>query len=273
MHNHVEGKVIAITGAGSGFGRLTAQKAAALGARVLCIDIDLASAQAVAEGIGAAAVAVRADVSQIEDMRAAIAVAVERFGRVDVMVNNAGTMPLAFLADHEAALAAWNRCIDINFKGVMNGTVAVHDQMIAQGSGHVINLSSIYGNFPLSGAAVYGATKAAVDYFSHAVRQESQGKIKVTVIKPSGVSSTGLAGSVVNAASAMGIFGHNAPEALATYARIREEGLVPPGSDSIGYFSLEADYIADAIIHAINQPLGVAISDITVRAAGDLYIP
>lgn len=91
------------------------------------------------------------------------ALAVERFDAFDVMVDNAGIMPLAFHADHEAAMPAWERCIDINFKGVLNGTSAVHDRMIEQGRGQVINLSSICGNFPVAGAGVHGATKAAVD--------------------------------------------------------------------------------------------------------------
>ena len=100
------------------------------------------------------------------------------------MVNNAGVMPLAFYADHADAGAAWERCIDINIKGVLNGIVAVYDQMIAQGRGHIVNLSSIYGNFPVAGAGVYGASKAAVNFLSEALRVEAQGRIKVTVVKP-----------------------------------------------------------------------------------------
>ena len=73
-------------------------------------------------------------------------------------------MPLAFHADHALAAAAWNRCIDINFKGVMHGIMAAHDPMINQGRGHIVNLSSIYSNFPVVGAGVYGATKAAVNF-------------------------------------------------------------------------------------------------------------
>jgi NADP-dependent 3-hydroxy acid dehydrogenase YdfG len=184
-------------------------------------------------------------------------------------------MPLAFIADHESALPAWERCIDINFRGVMHGSIAVHDQMIAQGRGHIVNLSSIYGNRPTAGAAVYGATKAAVDYFSHALRQEARGKIKVTVIKPTGVIATGLAGTVVNPAAGAGIVGHNAASFYEDYARLAAgdapRELTDP--DSIGHAFLAPEPIADAIVHAIDQPWGVSISDITVRASGDHYIP
>jgi NADP-dependent 3-hydroxy acid dehydrogenase YdfG len=151
LTNHVAGKSIVITGAGSGFGKLTSEKAATLGGRITCVDLNLDSACAVAEGIRAAggeAQAVAADVARIEDIRAAAKTAVAGYGAINVMVNNAGIMPLAFIADHEKALEAWSRCIDINLKGVMNGTVAVYDQMIAQGRGQVVNLSSIFGNRP-----------------------------------------------------------------------------------------------------------------------------
>jgi NADP-dependent 3-hydroxy acid dehydrogenase YdfG len=189
------------------------------------------------------------------------------------MVNNAGVMPLAFLADHASALPAWERCIDINLKGTMNGCIAVHDQMMAQGRGHIVNLSSIYGNRPTAGAAVYGATKAALDYFSHALRQEARGHIKVTVIKPTGVIATGLADTVVNKAAGAPIAGHNAAEFYADYTRMAggDAGdLTDP--DSIGYAFLAPEHIADAVVHVIAQPWGVSISDVTVRASGDHYI-
>ena len=196
MIDHLSGKSIAITGAGNGFGKLTAVKLGAAGARVTCIDINAEAAEAVAAAIreaGGEAQAVAANIADIDDMRRAAAATVAAYGAIDVMVNNAGVMPLAFLADHATALPAWTRCIDINIKGTMHGCIAVFDQMMAQGRGHIINLSSIYGNRPTAGAAVYGATKAAVDYFSHALRQEARGRIKVTVVKPTGVLATGRA--------------------------------------------------------------------------------
>src|SRR5690606_20871471 len=181
MSEHIAGKSIVVTGAASGFGRLASEKLAAKGALLACADIDADGAEAVAAGIrsrGGKAVAVAADVTRLADMHALARGAVEVHGALDVMINNAGTMPRAFFADHEAAFDAWDRCIDINFKGVLHGTLAVYDQMMAQGRGHVINMSSIYGNHPVLGAAVYGATKSAVNFLSESLRVEARGKIK-----------------------------------------------------------------------------------------------
>ncbi len=277
MTDHISGKSILITGAGSGFGKLTAERAAAMGGKITCVDVNADAAEKTASGIreqGGAAISVLADVSQIEQMRAAVKQAVEAYGAIDILINNAGIMPLAYLSDHELALDAWNRCIDINFKGVINGTVAAYDWMMAQGQGHIVNLSSIYGNHPVAGASVYGATKAAVDHFSHAVRQEARGKIKVTVIKPTGVLATGLMAGVVNKAAGMSIVGHNTAEFGDVLKRYMGGTMLPEESDpeNVGYATLDAGYIADAIIHSINQPWGVMISDVTVRASGDYFI-
>lgn len=275
--NHVAGKTIVVTGAASGFGRLVSRKAAALGARVVCGDLDAAGLEETRTAIAAAGgmVATRVtDVTRLADQQALAATALEHFGCVDVMVNNAGTMPLAFFADHERAVTAWERCIDVNIKGVLYGMLAVHDPMIAQGRGHIVNLSSIYGNFPVVGAGVYGATKAAVNMLSESLRMESQGRIKVTIVKPTGVPATRLAGGIINPAAIVGILGHNA----ASYGQKMEAmaaGQLPARDldpDSITYVALDPEFLADQIIHAINQPWGVSIGDITVRAAGDGYI-
>jgi NADP-dependent 3-hydroxy acid dehydrogenase YdfG len=275
--NHVAGKSIVITGAGGGFGKLVSERAAALGGKITCADVDLAAAEAVAGGIraaGGAAQAVCTDVADIGQMRALARTAVDAFGAIDVMVNNAGIMPLAFYADHAAAIDAWHRCIDVNLKGVLNGIVAVYDQMIAQGRGHVVNLSSIYGNFPVVGAAVYGATKSAVNFLSESLRVEARGKIKVTIVKPTGVPATGLAGTVINQAAAVGIVAQNMAEFMEMFGQMAEgrfpaERLDP---DRIDYPSLAPEHIADAIVYAIDQPWGVSIGDVTVRAAGDHFI-
>ncbi|MFM2300324.1 MAG: hypothetical protein RLZZ84_60 [Pseudomonadota bacterium] len=277
MADHIAGKSIVITGAGGGFGRLVAQKAAARGAKVTLGDINLAAAEAVAAEIrsaGGQAQAVSTDVTQLGQVKALVGAALDAYGAVDVMLNNAGIMPLAFIADHEAAYAAWERCIDINIKGVLNGMVAAHDAMIAAGRGHVINVSSIYGNFPVTGAAVYGASKAAVNFLSESLRVESRGKIKVTIVKPTGVPATGLGGSVVNQAASVGILGQNTPEFMAMVAGM-QDGSFPAerlDPENIDYASLAPEHIADAIIHAIDQPWGVSVGDITIRAAGDHFI-
>jgi len=277
--DHLRDKVIIVTGAGSaaGFGGLVSRKAAARGARLVCADIDEEAARATARAVtdaGGEAIAVRADVTDLGAMQALAAAALERHGRIDVMVNNAGVMPLAFFADHEAAIERWHRCIDINVKGVLNGMVAVFDAMMAQGRGQIVNLSSIYGNFPVAGAGVYGATKAAVNMLSESLRVESRGRIKVTTIKPTGVPGTGLAGGIVNPKAVVGIVGHN----LAEFGRARADftagtidaALLDP--EQPDYVFLAAEHIADAIVHAIDQPWGVSVSEVTVRATGDHFL-
>ncbi|MDP6977954.1 MAG: SDR family oxidoreductase [Myxococcota bacterium] len=276
MSNHVSGKVVVVTGAAGGFGRLVSQKAAALGAMVVAADVNEAELDVTLKsitGAGGQAISVVTDVTDRAQMKQLAAAAVESFGAIDVMVNNAGTMPLAFYADHEIAADAWERCIDINFKGVLNGIMAVHDQMIEQGRGHIVNLSSIYGNYPVSGAAVYGATKAAVNFLSESLRQESHGRIKVTTIRPTGVPMTGLGAGVLNPAAVGGILGAGEAEFMATFEKMLSES-PPPGlgdEEDIRYFSLSPELLADQIVYAINQPWGVSISDVTVRASGDSY--
>ena len=277
MADHVSGKSIVITGAGGGFGRLVALKAAARGAKVTLGDINSEAVEAVAEEIrvaGGVAEAKSADVRDLAQVKALVGAALARFGAVDVMLNNAGIMPLAFIADHEVAYSSWERCIDINIKGVLNGMVAAHDAMIAARRGHVINVSSIYGNFPVTGAAVYGASKAAVNFLSESLRVESRGKIKVTTIKPTGVPTTGLGSTVVNQAASVGILGQNTPDFMDMVGQM-QAGTFPAerlSPENIDYASLAPDYIADAILHAIDQPWGVSIGEITIRAAGDHFI-
>jgi NADP-dependent 3-hydroxy acid dehydrogenase YdfG len=273
MPDHIKDKVIIVTGAAKGFGRLVCEKASARGAKVVALDIDAPGLAAV-EAAGAAALTMKTDVTSLESMKAAASAAVGKFGAIDVIVNNAGVMPLAFYSDHAKAAEAWSRCIDINIKGVLNGIIAVHDQMIAQGRGHVINLSSIYGNFPVAGAAVYGASKAAVNFLSDALRVESQGRIKVTTIRPTGVPATSLGTGIVNPAAVVGILAQNTQSYISAMQTLQtanmDDGRKDP--ESIAYLALAPEFIADAILSAIDQPWGVSLSDITVRAAGDQYI-
>lgn len=277
MKNYVEGKSIIITGAGSGFGRLVAQKAVALGASVTGVDINGEALKETAETLAEYKdefTTVVANVSSAQDMNKAAAETITAYGKIDVMLNNAGIMPLAFYADHEAALERWHACIDINFKGVLNGIACAFDQMMSQGSGHVINMSSIFGNYPVLGSNVYGATKAAVNFLSESLRVEANGKIKVTTIRPTGVLSTGLASSMINPMAAAGISGHNGESHGALIAKLMEGSLEPHYLDAehSAYMSLDPNYVAEQIIHVINQPQGVSLGDVTIRATGDQYI-
>ena len=275
--SHLADRVVIVTGAAGGFGRLVSSRLVARGSHVVATDVDAAGLDdlvaSLADGPGSA-MAVVGDVTDLTSVQAVVDAAVERHGRVDAIVNNAGTMPLAFFSDHDAAAGAWDRCIDINIKGVLHGMIAVHDQMMAQGHGHVVNISSIYGNRHTKGSAVYSATKAAVNVMSESFRVECQGAIKVTIVKPTGVPATGLAGSVVNFEAASGILGEHAEEYGATLGEVFGGTASPELSDpeSPKYAVLSPDYIADAVVYALDQPWGVSIGDITVRATGDRYI-
>lgn len=268
---HVAGKTIIVTGAAGGFGRILAEKTAAMGANVGACDID---GDGMADLAGDTILASVVDVTDLTAMRTFVAEVVGRFGRVDVVINNAGVMPLAFYADHERAAQAWSRCIDINIKGVLNGIMAVHDQMIDQGRGHVVNISSVFGNRAVGGAAVYAATKAAVNILSESLRQESLGAIKVTNIRPTGVPGTGLGGGIINGAAVEPVLGVNREQFHEKLGQVFSDD--PPefltSVDSIGYAALAPELLADQVIHAIDQPWGVTISDVTVRASNDDYL-
>ncbi|GAB2759378.1 SDR family oxidoreductase [Nocardioides salsibiostraticola] len=269
--NHLANRTIIVTGAASGFGRELTERAAARGANVGACDVDGEALAGLASDRVETGIV---DVTDLPAMRAFAARVTERFGTIDVIINNAGVMPLAFYADHEAAAEAWSRCIDINLKGVLHGIIAVHDQMIRQGRGHVVNISSVFGNQPVAGAAVYGATKAAVNVLSESLRQESLGAIKVTTIRPTGVPGTGLAGGIINPEAINPVLGINKDQfyekMTALYDADPPDALTSP--DSIGYAALSPGLLADQVLHTIDQPWGVSISDITIRASNDDYL-
>lgn len=275
--SHLADRVVLITGAGSGFGRATAIGAAARGAAVVTADVDGEAAAATAAAVtdaGGRAAPATVDVTHKPDLDAAVALAVERYGAVDVLVNNAGTMPLAFFADHARALDAWYRCIDVNLKGVLNGIVAVYDRMVEQGRGHVVNVSSIYGNQGTPGSGVYSATKAAVVALSEALRAESLGRIKVTTVRPTGVVGTNLGGTVVNLEAIFGLTG----ERSAAYAEHIGQwvgGALPTEAtdpDDVRYWAIGPEDLAAQIVAVIDMPWGVTVSDVTVRATGEDFV-
>ena len=277
MTDHVQGKVVVVTGAGSGFGRLIAEMTAARGAKVVVADIDEVGLRDTVDRIEAAggqAAGWTANVADRADMMALAGLAVDRFGAIDVLVNNAGTMPLAFFADHAAAAEAWDLCIEVNLKGVLHGMAAVYDQMIRQGRGHIVNISSIYGNVPTAGAGVYAATKAAVNVLSDSMRAEAQGRIKVTVVRPTGVPGTNLGSSIVNGDALVGILGQNMASYMDHIGQSMTgelpEGLADP--DDIRYWAVTPEELAANVVWVIDQPWGVSISDVTVRASGEEFL-
>lgn len=268
-HNYVDGKVIVITGASSGFGAATAVKAGAMGAKVVLAarrEDRLATNVDKIVSAGGDACYIVTDVRKQEQCEAMIRFAIEKYGRVDVLVNDAGTMPQAFFSEHAFAMDAWEACLSTAINGSLYCMCAVYDHMISQGRGHIVNVSSILGNFAVNGNGVYNVSKVGVRYLAESLRTEASGKIKTTVIRPTSVSTTELGMSTVNVNAAMaGMYG-KLFEAMG-----KNPALVPGMADrnSVQFFEPTADDIADNIIYAINQPWGVDISDITVRASGE----
>ena len=272
--NYVEGKVIIITGTSSGFGKLTAKRAAEMGGKIVLAarsEEKLKETVAEIKAAGGEASYIVTDVAKKDDVFAMAKFAVDTYGRIDVLVNNAGTMPLAFFSEHEQALDKWEQCIDISIKGTIFGISAVYDQMIKQGQGQVINVSSIYANFPVAGAGVYQVAKMGVQYLAESLRSECQGKIKVTTIKPTGFMKTNLSSSVVDQMAMMPAVA-GPLEILSNW--VEEAPLRPDFHDinSMTYNDPDPQVLADNIIYAINQPWGVSIGDLTVRASGESFV-
>jgi NADP-dependent 3-hydroxy acid dehydrogenase YdfG len=275
--SYLDGKVVLVTGGAGGLGREMAAQAAARGAAAVVADIDADGAGRAAAEITAAGGTARGvglDVRDREAFTDAVNKVVADLGRVDVLVNNAGVMPLAFLSDHARAAQAWDRAIDINLKGALHGIYAVYDHMIAQGSGHVVNISSTYGNAGVAGAAVYSATKAAIATLSNALRVEAKGRIKVTLVRPSAMPGTNLAAGIMDMEAPAPLAGHRVGEWREHVAQLSTGTMPSPLNDreDIQCWALLPSDAAAQVIHVIDQPLGVAISEITLRASGEDYV-
>jgi NADP-dependent 3-hydroxy acid dehydrogenase YdfG len=191
MTEGIEGKVVIITGASSGMGHAAARHLAVQGASVVVAARRAERIDALVTEItraGGQAVAVRADVTKREDMQQLADIAVEKFGRIDVLVNNAGVMPLSPL--ERLKVQEWDYMIDVNLKGVLYGIAAVLPYLKKQKSGHIVNTASVaaYKVFPAS--AVYSATKYAVRALSEGLRQEMKPyNIRTTIISPGAVAT------------------------------------------------------------------------------------
>lgn len=241
----IEGKVVVITGASSGIGEATARLLARRGARLVvgarrADRLEALVAEIRAEGGTAECRAL--DVTKREQVEEFVRFAERTFGRVDVVVNNAGVMPLSAL--DQLKVEEWDRMIDVNIKGVLYGIAAGLPIMKRQGSGQFVNLSSIGGHMVVPTGAVYCATKFAVGAISDGLRQESS-DIRVTVISP-GVTESELADSISDESARAG---------MKEFRKV----------------AIPASAIARAIAFAIEQPDGVDVSEIIVRPTASPY--
>ncbi|MFB5267779.1 SDR family oxidoreductase [Paenibacillus enshidis] len=238
--SNVKGKVVVITGASSGIGEAAARLLAEQGASVVLGARRTERLEALATEIrskGGAAEYRALDVTSKEQMDEFISFAQSKFGRVDVLVNNAGVMPLSLL--EALKIDEWNRMIDVNIRGVLHGIAAGLPVMKEQGFGQFINIASIGAYSVTPTAAVYCATKYAVRAITDGLRMEVGGDIRVTLISP-GVTESELADSISDEESR---------EFMKEYRRI----------------AIPASAIARSIQYAIEQPDEVDVSEIIVR--------
>lgn len=232
-------KVVLITGASSGIGEGIARELAAAGATVVLgarrtdrlerLVADLASQ-------GATAQCRHLDVTDRADVEAFAAAARADWGRVDVMVNNAGVMPLSLMSSLK--VDEWERMVDVNIKGVLYGIAAVLPAMLARGAGHIVNIASVGALRVSPTAAVYCATKYAVRTISDGLRQESTA-LRVTCIHP-GVVESELASTITDPVAASAMAGYRA-------------------------IALQPGAIGRAVRYAIEQPADVDVNEIVVR--------
>ena len=191
MTGNVSGKVVVITGASSGSGEATARHLAALGAKVVIGARRLERIDALAGELNAAGhsvVAVQTDVRDRAQVAHLVNTAVEHFGRLDALLNNAGIMPMGPLEDIK--VDEWDQVIDVNLKGLLYGVAAALPHMKAQKSGHILNVSSVWGHLVGHSAAVYCATKFGVRAISEGIRQELKAyNIRSTILSPGAMIS------------------------------------------------------------------------------------
>jgi NADP-dependent 3-hydroxy acid dehydrogenase YdfG len=237
---NIAGKVVVITGASSGLGEAAARELAANGAKLVLGARRLERLRQLAGELDLGSdAAVETDVTRFDDVKRLVDRAVERHGRADVIINNAGVMPHSPL--NRLKVDDWSWMIDVNIKGVLHGIAAALPHMQAQKSGHVINVSSVAGHKVRPGAAVYAATKQAVRAISEGLRQEVKPwNIRVTVISPGAVRSE-LAGSITE------------PDAAAMFERYYAD------------YAVSADSFGRCVAFAIAQPEDIDINEILYR--------
>ena len=238
--SNIEGKVVVITGASSGLGEATARHLASQGASVFIGARRVDRLQTVVADIqraGGQVAAKQVDVTKRREVDAFVQAAVAKFGRMDVLVNNAGLMALGPI--DKALVDEWDRMVDINIKGVLYGIAAALPVFARQKGGHIINIASVAGHKVSMGGAVYCATKHAVRAISEGLRQEVDG-IRTTIISPGAVQSE----------LPLGI---SDPDTAAHVQEFYRQQAIPAAA------------VARAIAFAIEQPADVDINEILLR--------
>ena len=243
MSKNIEGKVVVITGASSGLGESTARYLAKLGATVVLGARRKDRLDAIVKDIqanGGKALAVEVDVTKRADVEGLVKKAIDTYGKIDVLWNNAGVMPIAPLA--LLKVDEWDHMIDLNIKGVLYGIAAALPHMQKQKSGHIINTASVFGIKVFApGGTVYCATKNAVRMITEGLRMETRAdKIRCTIISPGAVES-----------------------------ELKEDTSDPASSKAVQEiyknWAIPAESIARAVAYAIEQPADVEIDEIVVR--------
>jgi len=242
MENNIKDKVVIITGASSGMGEAAAKHLAGLGATVILGARRADKIDKLAKDIqqtGAKALAVKVDVTDLEQVKNLVDQAVQQFGRVDVILNNAGIMPLSPM--DRVNVEEWNTMIDVNIKGVLNGIAAVLPYMKEQKFGQIINTSSVAGHKVFNGSAVYSATKYAVRALTEGLRMELKPyNIRTTIVCPGAVKTELL-------------------------EHISEADIQQANKDYVGEVGISADSFARVVAFAISQPSDVDINEIIFR--------
>jgi NADP-dependent 3-hydroxy acid dehydrogenase YdfG len=241
MKNGIENKVIAITGASSGIGKATAELLAAQGAKVILGARRTDRLKAIVETIeqnGGEATFLEIDVTRREDVAKLTALAIERFGRLNVMINNAGISQLHKM--EELDVDGWEQMIDVNLKGTLYGIAAALPFFKEQGSGHMINVISTAGISIVPTMGVYAGTKNALRTISEALRQESHGRWRVTGVSP----------------------GYVATEFVSNIKNEEVRNAIQQNADQM---AIPAEAVARAIAYAIEQPDNVDVGDIVIR--------
>ena len=241
MENNIEDKVVVITGASSGMGEATAIMIAERGAKVVLGARGLNRLRALArriEATGGEVAYAQTDVRRREELTSLVSLALDRYGQLDVLINNAGVMPVSPLDD--LRVEDWENMIDINVKGVLYGIAAALPVFRKQGFGHFVNTASTAGHKTVPNQSVYSATKFAVRAISEGLRMEAGEKLRVTIISP-GFVNTSFAEGVTN------------PEVKTQLENARDKFALPP------------EAIARAIVFAIEQPSDVDVNEIIVR--------